>query len=122
MSRELTLNATLAYDDDVTTPKTAQITDFIASVTTALAFQNTQAIPTSQTAINLGGIAAPRWCMLINRDSVNFIDIKVATGGAIFARLKPGEFCLLPLGGGAQVPFALADTATCDLDVMICSA
>lgn len=121
MANEITINATLEYDDGVSSPASSQVTDFLSSVTTPIKAQFTQSIPTSSTAINLAGIASPRWVMFINRDSVNYVEIKVASAGAIFAKLLPGEFCLLPLGSGAQVPYAIANTAAVDLDVLICS-
>lgn len=121
VANQLTLNATLAYDDGVTEVAT-QVTDLIASLSDARAVKNIQLIPTSQTAINLGGITTPRWIIIVNLDSTNFVDVKVATGGAIFAHLLPGWFCVVPLGSGAQAPFAIADTASCNVLVQVSPA
>lgn len=80
-----------------------------------------QSIGTSEEAIVLGENTSPGWAFFINRDSTNYVELRVATGGAKFTKLKPGEFCLLRLGSGAQAPFAIADTAACVLEYLICS-
>jgi hypothetical protein len=76
-------------------------------------------VTTSELVIPLGPVTAPGWAIFVNRDATNFINLKVATGGAIFAKLLPGECALLRLGSGAQAPYAIADTATCEMEVMI---
>ena len=78
-----------------------------------------QNIGTSEEAITLGEVTSPGWAFFINRDETNFIELRVATGGAKFAKLKPGEFAFLRLGSGAQAPYAIADTAACQLEYKI---
>lgn len=93
--------------------------DFLASISTKKFTWAKQNIATSEEAINLGEATAPGYAIFINRDATNYIELKVATSGAIFAKLKAGECCLLRLGSGAQVPYAIANTAACQLEYLI---
>ena len=119
MAQEITLNASLAYEDSEGTDPTMQVVDLIANVATKKLIRAKQSIGITEEAIVLGEVTSPAWAMFINRDETNFINLKVATSGAIFAKLLPGKFALLPLGSGAQAPFAIADTAACQLEYLI---
>jgi hypothetical protein len=79
---------------------------------------HTQTIPTSDTVIGLTGITTPKWAMISNLDTVNYVDIGSTVAGAIakFARLDPGKSFPVPLFPGvvlraqahtAAVPIAL---------------
>ncbi len=120
MALELTINGSLVYDDADNTASSIDIADLLVTIST-LRFQRSKQLisHSGEVAIGLGSVAAPGWAMFINRDPSNFIELRVATSGAKFAKLKPGEFCLLRLGSGAQVPFALADTADAVLEYLI---
>lgn len=78
-------------------------------------------VTTAEVVIPLGPVTAPGWAIFVNRDATNFIELRVATGGAKFAKLRAGKFAVLELGSGAQVPYAIADTATCEMEVLIIS-
>ena len=119
MANEITLNASLAYADSESADEILAITDLLASVSSKKYTKQKQSIGTTEEAINLGEATSPGWTIFICRDSTNFIELRVATGGAKFAKLKPGEFALLRLGSGAQVPYAIADTAPCVLEMLI---
>lgn len=119
MANELTLNGSIVYDDGNNSGNSLSITDLLASVTTKKSIRHQQSIGTSEEAIVLGEVTSPGWAIFINRDTTNFIELRVATGGAKFAKLLPGEFCLLRLGAGAQVPFAIADTSACLMDYIL---
>lgn len=119
MANELTLNASMVYADSEDTDLSLAIVDLLATVSSKLPIQRKQNIGTSEEAISLGETTAPGWALFLNRDATNFINLKVATSGAIFAKLKPGEFCLLRLGSGAQAPYAISDTAACQLEYFI---
>lgn len=119
---ELTLNASLAYADSEGADLALALTALAATVSTKKFTLAKQSIGfAAEEAINLGEVTAPGWFIAINRDLTNFVELRVATGGAKFAKLKPGEFCLLRLGSGAQVPFALADTGAVQLEYAIIS-
>lgn len=119
MSNELTLNATLAYSDSEGSEVPLDVADLLATVSTLKYTKAKQSIGITEEAINLGEVTAPGWALFINRDAANFIELRVATGGAKFAKLKAGEFAFLRLGSGAQVPFAIADTAPCQLEYFV---
>lgn len=119
MADEITANGSLRYKDNSDSDETLSIEDLLADVTTKKYVKHKQSIGTSEEAITLGEVTSPGWAIFINRDTVNFIELRVATGGAKFAKLKAGEFCILRLGSGAQAPYAIADTAACLLEYFI---
>lgn len=121
MARELTLNASMEYLDADDLSENLSIEDFIANVATKSIQKITQTIGLVEEAILLGDVSAPAWCFLKNVAPTNFVNVKVGTAGAIFAKLRPGGFCLLELGSGAQAPYAIADTAACKIRVFIVS-
>lgn len=122
MSNEITINVSMAYEDTDGTEASLEIVNETASVTSKKITRLKQSIATSETAIDLGGITSPRWCMIVNRDTVNYVEVKVAASGAIFARLEAGMPCLVPLGSGAQAPVAIANSDACLVDVLIANA
>ena len=81
----------------------------------------TQTIPTTAggTAISVTGLTTPRWIAIINRDPTNYVDILTAVSGTAFARLLAGEGLMLPLNSGISAPAALANTAACQIEVLI---
>lgn len=115
---QVTVNASLAYDDD-TEELSIDVAALLATLSDAKALKNIQTIGTSEEAIGLGEITTPGWAIFKNLDASNFIELRVATGGAKFAKLKPGEIALLRLGSGAQVPYAISDTASCKLAYIV---
>ncbi len=121
MASELTLSGSLLYSDSEGTEDSLSISELMASVATKRLVHAKQSIPTSEIAIELGDLSSIRWAIFINRDSANYLELKVATGGAIFAKLMPGFFALLPLGSGAQVPYAVATGSSCQLEIIICA-
>lgn len=120
MANELTISASIDYADDVDVEASASISELIRTLTTKKVLKTKQTVGITEEALILGDISTRAWCMLINRDPTNFINVKVATSGAIFAKLLAGEFCLLRLGSGAQSPFVIADTAICELEILLC--
>lgn len=128
MADEITIDATLSYSDSEKTSDALQLVDGDFSATTKLIAHLKQSIATSETAIKLGAVSALGYAMFKNLDPTNYIDLKVATSGAIFARLDPdvdgdghGGIALLKMGSGAQVPYAIANTAACQMEVLIIS-
>lgn len=128
MSNEITLNASIEYSDSEKTEESLALDNIVKSVATKRITRLKQNVGTSEEAVNLGDVSAPGYALFVNRDPTNYIDLKVATSGAIFARLDPdtnsdgkGGFALLKLGSGAQVPYAIANTAACQMDIFIVS-
>lgn len=121
MAYGVTLSASMAYSDSEGSEESRSLSDLLATVATKKFVRHKQNIGTAEEAVQLAEVTAPGWAIFVNLDVTNFINLKVATSGAIFAKLKPGEFALLRLGSGAQVPYAIADTAACQLEVFIAS-
>ena len=122
MANEITVTAQLSFADAESADEILQVLEKQATAATLKYTKAKQSIGfAAEEAINLGEVTAPGWALFINRDATNFISLKVATSGAIFAKLKPGECALLRLGSGAQVPYAVADTAACQLEYFIVS-
>lgn len=119
MAEQITANATLQYQDSVDTTDSMQINDLSVDVASEKFVHAKQTIGTSEESLVIGETTSPGWFFAINRDSTNFIELRVGTGGAKFAKLLPGEFCFLRLGSGAQVPYAIADTAAAALEYLV---
>lgn len=119
MANEITVNASLAYEDSENADVLLDVAGLLANVSVKRFVHLKQSIGTSEEAINIGDLSAPGYAIFRNRDSTNYIELKVATGGAIFAKLLPGEVALLRLGSGAQAPYAIANAASCQLEFLI---
>lgn len=122
MANEVTLTApSLAYADSEGADEILTLAEKQASVSSKKYIKAKQSIGfAAEEAINLGEVTAPGWAFFINRDTTNFIELRVATSGAKFAKLLAGEPAgPFRLGSGAQAPYAIADTAACVLEYMI---
>ena len=85
------------------------------SVTGTNALSHIQNIGTAEEAIVLGEVVPGGYCYIENLDATNFVSIRQATGAADLIRLKAGECCLFRMDADASAPFAIADTAACDV-------
>lgn len=119
MSLEATVNATVAYDDGVSSDS-AQLVDRLVTIGTQKFRKWIQTIGITEEAIDIGEIVSPGILFAINLDPTNFVSLRVATGGAKFHKLRAdtnsdgkGGISLGELDSGAQTPFAIADTAPC---------
>lgn len=121
MSNEITLNASLAYADSESADELLRIVDKLANISTKKYVKAKQSIGTSEEAIGLGEVTSLGWALFVNRDSTNFISLKTATGGTIFAKLLAGEFAMFRFGSGVTAPYAIADTAACQMEYLILS-
>jgi hypothetical protein len=116
MSNEVTVNASLnvrkvnliqtrsangAFDLNAASPA-------VAAGTKSIGFA-------AHEAIALGSVATPGWAYFKNVDATNYIQLGTDSSGAFiaFAKLKPGEFCILRLATAA--PYAKANTAAVKL-------
>lgn len=121
MAQELAMSATVAYEDAFGVTATIDIPDILRTLSTKKVLHTKQSVGTSEEALALGDISTRGVLVLINRDETNFVNVKVATGGAIFAKLLPEGWCIVPLGSGAQSPYAIADTAECEVEIFLCA-
>lgn len=117
MASQLTVTVSVEYDDLVST-LSAGVQAWQRAVSTKRPLKTVQNIGITEEALIIGDGSAFGLLWVLNLDAVNFVNIKTGTGGTIFSKLLPGQFCLVPLGSGAQAPFAIADTAACNVEVM----
>lgn len=122
MANELTVNASLAYEDADDVTASIVNTDDLITVTTLKPSKHRQTITTSEVAINLGGISSIGWLMFKNLDPTNYIEIKTGTGGTIIGKMLAGEsYGPVRCGSGITAPFAIANTASCEMEILICA-
>jgi hypothetical protein len=121
MARELTVNAGLQYEDSEESETSLVIEDLVVNVSTKKFAHVKQNIGTSEEALDLGEITSLGYAIFVNRDSTNFVTLKTGTGGTVIIKLLAGEVALFRFGSGVTAPFAIADTAACQLEYVIFS-
>lgn len=119
MANEVTVTGNLAYSD-ANGVEVEQELSFTMSLSAPIVTKNVITIATSETALDLGGVTGPVLLILVNLDATNFVNVKVATSGAICSKLLPGKGLIIPLGSGMQAPYLIADTAACKVAYIIC--
>ncbi len=122
MSNEITLSGSLAYADSEGSSLSLALAALMATASTKKFVYAKQNIGITEEAIGLGEVTALGWSLFINRDSTNFIELRVATAGTKFVRLHPGKFAMFYFGSGITAPFAIADTGACQMEYLICSS
>lgn len=121
MSDEVELNASLRYDDSEGTETFLELVEGLFDVTTKKVTRLKQNVGTTEEALLLGDVSSLGWVLVINRDATNYVNVKTGTSGTIFAKIPPGAPLLLHFGSGVTAPYVIADTAACDLDILLIS-
>ena len=119
MANEITKTVSLSFAKGTISAVTFAEASKNVTVSGSRYHRAVQNIGTAEEAIGLGELSTLGWGMFKNLDATNYVELRVATAGAKFAKLKPGESCLLRLGSGITAPFAISDTAACNLEYMI---
>lgn len=124
MANEITVNGSLAIVDATSPAKAVQSGDVSQTITTHQQILQKLSVATVATAIPVVGLTAPGWAIFVNRDPTNYIDLYTDNGAnkKAFARLPPGGTPCGPffLGTDAKAPYALAHTAACLMEYLIC--
>lgn len=114
----------MAFDDDVRETELS-VSGRTVTITTKRPIKFIQNIGTSEEALELGDIT-PRYAILKNLDPTNFVSFRVATGGANALRMSAdtsgngkGGVIMFEFGAGMTAPFLIADTAACDVEVLL---
>lgn len=126
MANEVESTVSVAYDDGLSSAL-AEVAARVLTSTGKRWSRVVQTVGITEEALNMGDITNPGVILLRNLDPTNFVNVKVATGGAIFAKLLPdttadgkGGFILIErMGSGALAPYVIADTAACKVDVFV---
>ncbi len=121
MADEITLSGALAYLDSELTSDELSVSGLTASVATKLIQRIKMSIPITEVALKLGTITSLGWFIGINRDATNYVELRVSTGSTKFAKLTAGKFAIFQFGSGITAPYAIADTAACQLDYLLIS-
>lgn len=117
MADELAISARLSYAE-------GDISDFLEmlpanfNVTGSRYAHNTYTATTSATAIPIPA-GTLGFAIFINRDTTNYVELKTATGGVMFAKIKAGEGAMFRFPSATTAPFILANTASCTVEYMI---
>lgn len=115
MANEVTLNASLAYNDASAPAQLIQLVNKQWTPGTLKFAWEKQLVTTSEAALNLGNLASAALgtILILNLDPTNFVEVRVGTGGTKIVRVSPGRCALFEFGQGVTAPFIIADTASC---------
>jgi len=122
MADEATVSVLMDYRKGATN-FTARINDKSITVAGTQHLHHRQNIGITEEIISLhedGSTEGLFFC--INRDGTNFISIRAATGESDIIRVNAGEFALFRIHADATAPYAIADTAACDLEYWLLEA
>lgn len=120
MADELTITASLKFvKGDVSLSRSKS--GIRIDVTGDKHIDMVQEIGTSEEALSLGEAGAGGYMLLENLDTTNYIEIRANTGVADLVKLKAGEVAMFRTAADA-VPYAIANTAACDLRIIIIPA
>lgn len=128
MANEISIVAGLKVVKNTITNELSYPPDAISGVDAVLArdFAGTkrseiiQNVGTSEEALKLGDVTSPGYCLMKNLDDTNFVSVRPASGAADLIKLEAGDVALFRLQ--ATAPFVIADTAACDVQVMLLEA
>ena len=113
MANELTVSASLKFEKsggDVS----GAYGGIQINVTGDNAIKHIQAIGTSEEVVQLGDVTTGGYWLFKNLDTTNFLQIRAATGATNLVRLNAGEIALFRTSASIT-PYAIADTAACNL-------
>ena len=120
MAKEISLQAALAFLDSLGQSAEQPLLQLQIDSSTDKFVKGSLSVTTSEIAIPLGGMTQLGWAAFVNRDPTNYLELRVATSGSKFAKLLPGEPALVRLGSDAQAPYAIANSAPCKMEYLIC--
>lgn len=79
--------------------------------------KNVQNVGTSEEALDLGDVASPGMCLMVNRDTTNFVSVRAGSGLTDLIKIKAGEPALFRLA--AATPYVIADTAAVNIEYVV---
>lgn len=115
MAAELSLSLTFSFTKTACPTVPQQTITLTPTVTGTQLMDNVQIIGITEEAILLGDVAAGGYCFVQNMDTTNFVEIRSGTGAVDIIKLLAGEIALFRMSGDATAPYAIADTAPCNV-------
>lgn len=97
-------------------------TAFTLDVSGAKYHAGVQNIGTSEEQIDFGDITNPGVCWLKNLDATNYVEIRSGTGAADLMKLKAGQVAVFQFAADCTAPYALANTSSVNLEVLLVEA
>lgn len=76
-----------------------------------------QEIGTSEEALDIGDVGTAGYLLLKNLDDTNYVTIRPGAGETDLVKLKAGEVAMFRLA--LDGPYAIADTAACDVELTL---
>ena len=122
MSNEITINASMVYEDVDGVTQSISITDKLVTVTTKQPMKYRQLVTTGGDDIILGEIGSIGWMMLKNLDPVNSVEVRTAAAGLQIGKMLAGEsYGPVRVGAGIPAPGMAAVGGSCWVEVLICA-
>jgi len=116
MANEISISASLSYSKS---GATARLDGTITVTQAGADFTNQSQLIGFAAAelLDVGtDIGTTGYVMVKNNDATNFVELSLNDFTQKFAKLRPGEFCIIPVSTGTI--YAKADTAACQVSVL----
>lgn len=127
MANEFTFAASITYEDSEGTEITIALPANVQkSITTKKFIHAKQAIGTSEEAIQLGEVSGATlgYFIFLNLDTSNYLEIRSGTGASndILRLDSTYGFAVGRWGSDVTAPYAIANTAACQMEYIIWAA
>ena len=116
MAQELNISGLLISFAKTGSPSRTLRADTITPTVAGTQYMdNVQLVGTSEEAVLVGDVAPGGYWFVQNMDSTNFVQLRQATGATAFCKLLAGEWACFRASVDMTAPFAIADTASCNV-------
>lgn len=119
MADEILGTVSVRYKDAQNRQDFLSQVDFTFSLTTARYTKYSKTVGIVEEALNLGEVTSPGFCAIRNYDATNFVEVLTGTGGTRIGRVPPLTTVLFHFPTAVTAPYIIADTATCECDVLL---
>lgn len=119
VANEITSIVSVEYDDGTSSSFTLGGNTKTRSQSSVRFNRARVSVGTSEEAIPLGEVGTIGGIWIKNLDSTNYVQIRTGTAGTAFARINALEEYYIPIGSGVTAPYIIADTASCECDIVV---
>ena len=120
MANEITFSMSLKFKDGDETLDVV-FNNLSIDVSGEPRIHNKQTVGTSEEALLLGDVSTGGVLVVANRDSTNFVELRSGTGATNNIKIKAGEAWAFRTSDDAAAPYAIADTASVQLEYWLFS-